>query len=111
MPVEAGELRTRWGVSETNRVPRSRSSSTTGGRPDGPTVDNSGNCVTAFGRRTVWPAGRPASATTRPPALKAHFTAGLLGGPRTAVRTRETRRVRRRFVGFTASHTPEYNPK
>src|SRR5438105_14909148 len=100
MPVEAGGLRTRWGVSETNRVPGSRSSRTMGGRPDGPTVDNNGNCVTAFGRRAVGPSGRPASATTRPPTLEAYLAAGLVDGPRTTVGTRGTRRVRRRFVGF-----------
>src|SRR5205823_228133 len=111
MPVEAGGLRTRWGVSETNRVPWSRSSRTLADRRLG------GWAVRASGNSGGFPTAEPLNRlsarlpTTRPPTLKAHFTAGLLGSPRTAVRTRETRRVRRRFVGFSGTHVPEYNPK
>src|SRR6267143_6499001 len=93
MPVDFGELRTRCGVRETKRVPRRRSSRTTGGRPDGRSAGRSGSCLV----------------TTRPAALEAHKTAGLGSGFGAAVET--GRRLGRGSRGLRTAIHPEYNPK
>src|SRR5216117_1732519 len=101
MPVADGGLSTRLGVSETNRVPRRRSSRMTGGWPDGLTVGSSGSC--AVGRPAVGPSDRP-SATTRPAALETDNTPGLVSGFGAAVRTGWG--IGRGFPGFFHLHTP-----
>src|SRR6266487_6686036 len=98
MPVAAGGLRTRLAASETNRVPRRRSSRMTGGRPDGRSVGRSGSC----------------SPTASPPTLQAHDTPGLVSGFGAAFGTSRGlgSRLWRGRLGIADSHThPEYNPK
>src|SRR5437773_8161993 len=88
MPVAEGGLSTRLAVNETNLVPRSRSSSRTGGRLDGRSVGRRGSCL----------------ATPCPAALQAHEAAGLQSGFRPTV---GARRCFGRFCrGLATVHTP-----
>src|SRR5260370_7984232 len=106
MPVEAGGLRTRCGVIETNRVPRRRWSRIAADRRLG------GWAVSASGSSSGFPSAEPLNRPTArlptacPPTMQADEAAGLVGGSGTAVRTR-TWRLSRGVPGFVgrASHT------
>src|SRR5882724_382838 len=91
MPVAVGGLRTRLAASETNRVPRRRSSRMTGGRTDGRSVGRSGSSLP----------------TTCPPTLQAHDTPGLVSGFGAAFGAGRGlwRRLWRVCLSFAESHT------
>src|SRR5216110_181787 len=110
MPVAAGGLSTRLAASETNRVPRRRSSRTMGGWAVGLMGGIKGIWVVGFGRTApppICPSAQLLLATTRPPALQAHDTRGLVSGFGAAFGTSRglgSRRWRGR-LGLADSHT------
>src|SRR5881628_1791703 len=107
MPVDLGELRTRWGVSETKRVPRRRSSRTMGGGADGRMGGNSGSCAPGFGVMApppICPSAHLLLATTCPATVRTHQATRLWDELRAAIRTR--RGFGRGLPGLPYDHTP-----
>src|SRR5438034_10684998 len=110
MPVAEGGLSMRLGVSETNRVPRRRSSRTMGGWAVGRMGGIKGSWVVGFGRTApppICPSAQLLLATARPAALEAHQAAGLVHGFGATIGTRR-RRLRRLCWGrlaFCYRHT------